>query len=65
MGKNWVHLRNGTGFAADGTNNLLVTTKQVAKAGDVVTAKGIAHTDVDLGMGYTYRALIEEATLQK
>ena len=65
MGKNWVHLRDGTGSAADATNDLLVTTKQVAKAGDVVTAKGIAHTDVDLGMGYTYKVLIEEATLQK
>jgi hypothetical protein len=42
-----------------------VTTRQIAKAGDVVTAKGVAHTDVDLGMGYTYKILIEEATLQK
>jgi hypothetical protein len=65
MGKNWLHLRDGSGSAADATNDLLVTTRQIAKAGDVVTAKGVAHTDVDLGMGYTYKILIEEATLQK
>jgi len=65
MGKNWLHLRDGTGSAADGTNDLLVTTKQVAKVGDIVTAKGVAHIDVDLGMGYSYKVLIEDATITR
>jgi DNA/RNA endonuclease YhcR with UshA esterase domain len=65
MGKNWLHLRDGTGAAADGTNDVVVTTKDEAAVGDVVTAKGVVRTDVDLGSGYTYKVLVDSATLQK
>jgi hypothetical protein len=65
LGKNWVHLRDGSGSAADSTNDVLVTTKDQAKIGDVVLVKGVVHTDRDLGSGYSYKVLIEEATLQK
>jgi len=65
MGKNWLHLRDGTGAAADGTNDVVVTTKDEAAIGDVVTAKGVVRTDVDLGSGYTYKVLVDSATLQK
>jgi hypothetical protein len=64
MGKNWVHLRDGTGSAADKTNDILVTTANETNVGDIVTAKGIIRTDKDFGSGYTYKVLIEEATLQ-
>ena len=65
MGKNWLHLRDGTGAAADGTNDVVVTTKDEAAVGDIVTAKGVVRTDVDLGSGYTYKVLVDSATLQK
>jgi hypothetical protein len=65
MGKNWVHLRDGTGSEKDGSNDVLVTTKDQTQIGNVVVAKGVVRTDVDLGSGYTYKVLIEEATLQK
>jgi hypothetical protein len=64
MGKNWVHLRDGSGSAADGSNDILVTTTGEAKLGDTVTAKGVVHTDKDFSAGYAYKVLIEEATLQ-
>lgn len=64
MGKNWVHLRDGSGSAADESNDLLVTTMSETKVGDIVTAKGIVRTDKDFGAGYTYKTLIEEATLK-
>ena len=64
MGKNWIHLRDGSGSAADNTNDVLVTTMNQAKIGDVVTVKGIVRTDKDFGSGYAYKVLIEEATLQ-
>jgi hypothetical protein len=64
MGKNWVHLRDGSGSAADNTNDVLVTTDNATKIGDVVTVKGIVRTDKDFGAGYSYKVLIEEATLQ-
>jgi hypothetical protein len=65
MGKNWVHLRDGSGSAKDSTNDLLVTTKEEVKLGDIVTVKGVVRTDKDFGAGYTYKVLIEEATVQK
>lgn len=65
LGKNWVHLRDGTGSAADGTNDVLVTTADEAKVGDVVLATGVVHTNRDLGSGYSYKVLVEEAKLKK
>jgi len=65
LGKNWIHLRDGSGSPSDGTNDVLVTTKDEAKIGDVVLVKGVVHTDRDLGSGYSYKVLIEEATLQR
>ncbi|TRZ56494.1 MAG: nucleotide-binding protein [Rhodocyclaceae bacterium] len=65
MGKNWIHLRDGSGSAADKTDDLLVTTMDQAKVGDVVVVKGVVRTDKDFGMGYSYKVLVEEATLQK
>lgn len=64
MGKNWVHLRDGSGAAADNTNDVLVTTTSQAKLGDIVTATGVVRTDKDFGSGYSYKVLIEEASLQ-
>lgn len=65
MGKNWIHLRDGTGSDADKTNDVLVTTNEQAKVGDIVTAKGVVRVDKDFGAGYSYKAMIEDATLQK
>ena len=65
MGKNWVHLRDGSGSAADQTNDILVTTTEEAKLGDILTAKGVVRTDKDFGAGYAYKAMVEEAKLQK
>jgi hypothetical protein len=64
MGKNWIHLRDGSGSAADDTNDVLVTTANPAKVGDVVLVKGVVHTNKDFGAGYAYKVLVEEATLQ-
>lgn len=65
MGKNWLHLRDGSGAAVDGSNDLLVTTRQVVKVGDIVVARGIVRTDADFGYGYSYKFMLEDATLQK
>ena len=67
MDRNWIHLRDGSGSAADSTNDLLVTTdpKQIAKVGDVILVSGPVKTDVNYGSGYAYSVVIEGATLQK
>jgi hypothetical protein len=64
MGKNWIHLRDGSGSAADDTNDILVTSASETKVGDIVTVKGIIRTDKDFGSGYAYKVLIEEATIE-
>lgn len=64
-GVNWVHLRDGSGSAASGTNDLIVTTKEELKVGDIVTMKGVVRTDKDFGAGYVYKVLVEEGKSQK
>ena len=63
MGTNWIHIQDGTGAAADGTNDLTVTTDAEAKVGDVVTVKGVLATEKDFGAGYAYKAIVEKAQL--
>lgn len=65
MGKNWVHLRDGSGSTAANTNDVLITSMNAVKVGDVVTAKGIVRTDKDFGSGYFYKVIVEEATFQE
>ena len=65
MGKNWVHLQDGSGKAADGTHDVIATTKDTVAVGDVVNARGTVRTDVNIGSGYAYAVLIEDAALGK
>ena len=65
LGKNWLHVRDGTGKAADGTDDVLVASKDETKIGDVVIARGIVRTDVDLGSGYSYKVMVDEAKLSR
>jgi hypothetical protein len=65
MGKNWIHLQDGSGAAADGSNDILVTTQDKAAIGDIVSAKGTVRTDVNVGPGYAYAVMIENATVGK
>lgn len=64
MGKNWIHLRDGSGSEVDQTNDILVTSANSVQPGDVVTFKGVVRTAQDFGAGYSYKVLIEEAVTQ-
>ncbi len=64
MGKNWVHLQDGSGSEADGSNDILVTTISTTNVGEVVTATGVVQTDKDFTAGYAYKVLIEGAKLK-
>lgn len=61
MGKNWVHVQDGTGTA--GTNDLTVTTAATAAVGDTVVVRGKLSADKDFGFGYKYDILIEDGTV--
>lgn len=67
MQRNWIHLQDGTGNAAKGTHNLVVTStaQNVPAKGDTVTATGTFIKDKDFGAGYKYDAIIENATFAK
>jgi predicted small lipoprotein YifL len=61
MGKNWLHVRDGSGDANAHTNDLTVTTDVPAKVGDTVLVKGKVILDKDFGYGYKYDVIIEDA----
>ena len=63
MCRNFVHVQDGTGDAAKGTNNLIVTSKQTAAVGDQVTVSGVVVLNRDFGAGYSYPLLIEDASI--
>ena len=63
MGKNWVHVRDGTG--TDGTNDLTVTTSDpVPMVGATVVVTGQLSRNKDLGLGYKYDVIIEDAKVK-
>jgi len=64
MGRNWAHLRDGTGTAGK-DNDLTVTTADHASVGDVVVVKGTVRIDKDFGSGYAYPVIVEDAKLSK
>ncbi len=61
MGKNWMHLQDGTG--GEGTNDLTITTDAVANVGDTVLVRGTLVADKDFGYGYEYALIIEDAAV--
>jgi len=63
MGRNWVHLQDGTGGA--GTNDLLVTTQEIVSVGDVVEFQGMIVLNKDFGAGYSYEVLMEKGKVSK
>jgi hypothetical protein len=64
MGKNWLHLRDGSG-AEGKDNDITVTSTDVASINDEVTIRGTVHLDRDLGSGYNYPVIVEDAKVTK
>ncbi len=63
MNKNWIHLQDGTSF--NGLNDITITTLAKVKVDEIVTLKGTIVLNKDLGSGYKYNILIEDAVLVK
>jgi hypothetical protein len=63
MGKNWIHIQDGT---KDGENfDLTITTLDKVKVDDVVTFEGTITLKKDFGAGYFYEVIMEDAKLVK
>ena len=65
MGRNWVHIQDGSGNQQKGTHNLVATTQDAVAVGDIVTVTGTFAKDKDFGAGYLYKAIIEDAKVKK
>ena len=65
MGKNWFHVRDGSGTQAKGDNDITITSDGQAAVGDVVVIVGVVRVDKDFGAGYAYPVILEEATFSK
>ncbi len=63
MGRNWIHIQDGSDF--EGKNDLLVTSNESTKVGEVISIEGKLVLDKDFGAGYKYELLVEEAKIIK
>lgn len=64
MGKNWIHLQDGSGSPMQNTHDLVVTTDAVPELDSVITIEGVVAADKDFGSGYFYEAIVEEAIVK-
>lgn len=65
MGKNWIHIQDGSGDPMQNTHDLVATSAEEAVVGEVVIVQGRLAANKDFGAGYTYVAIIEEAKIKK
>ncbi|NPA25755.1 MAG: DNA-binding protein [Deltaproteobacteria bacterium] len=65
MGKNWIHLQDGSGEPAKGTHDLVVTSQEKPEVGAIVVAEGVLEADKDFGAGYRYDVIVEEGVFEK
>ena len=62
MGKTWLHVKDGT-TSASGADDLVVTTTEEVEVGSTILATGTVKLDLDLGFGYEFDVLLEEARI--
>lgn len=62
LGRNWIHLRDGTAGPA-GEDDLTVTTTEEVELGSVVLVRGIVRLDRDFGYGYRSELLVEASSV--
>jgi hypothetical protein len=64
MKRNWIHIKDGSGTEAKKNNDLIITSQDLPKEGDVVTAQGILYNDIDFGSGYRYSLILQGAQVK-
>ena len=65
MGRNWIHIQDGTGDPVKSTHDLVVTSADIAEKGAIISVEGILAADKDFGSGYRYDVIVEDAVLMK
>ena len=59
MGRNWIHLKDGSQDDYD----FVITSNVPVPEGQVVTMTGVVRLNKDFGAGYTYEIIVENAEL--
>ena len=62
MNRNWIHIQDGTGTEND--YDLVVTSTDQVKVGDIVIVEGTVTVDKDFGAGYFFPVVIEDAEVE-
>jgi hypothetical protein len=63
LGRNFVHIRDGSGSASTGTNDLTLTTTAETAVGATVVVTGQLVLDKDFGYGYSFPVIVEDASI--
>jgi predicted small lipoprotein YifL len=63
MGKNWVHIRDGSGANGDNDLTLTTTSPSLPDVGDLVLVTGTVALDQDFGMGYQYAVILQDTDI--
>ncbi len=61
LGKNFIHIQDGSGDAADGSNDLTVTSIATTAVGETVVLTGRIILNKDFGAGYSFPVMMEDA----
>ena len=62
MGKNWIHLQDGTDYS--GVYDITLTSGMETQVGDIISVEGIVILDKDFGFGYFFDILIEDCIIK-
>ena len=65
MGKNWIHIQDGTKNDEGELHDLTITSEDEFKVDQEVIVKGKITLDKDLGAGYFFEVIMEEGKLYK
>ncbi len=61
VGTNWYHLQDGSGDAKAGDHDLMVQSEARFEVGQRLSLQGRVRADADLGFGYAYVVMLEDA----
>ena len=63
MGRNFIHIQDGSGDAADGSNDLTVTSEMETAVGQTIVVSGTIILDKEFGAGYSFPVMMEDASI--
>jgi hypothetical protein len=63
MKRNWIHIQDGTG--SENNFDLVITSDDEVKVGDIIIAEGTVAVEKDFGAGYFFPVMIENADIDK